>query len=54
MMLYIKFQSIVNEQEDVRLMLQQNASNMITCINTSLYETPSTCLVDSIQMPLKT
>ena len=48
MMLYVKFQSIVNDQQDVRLMLEQNASNMISCIDTSLYETPTTRLVDSI------
>lgn len=54
MMLHFKFQSIVNEQKDVGLMLEQNASNMIKCIDTSLQETPFTRLVDSIQMPLKT
>ena len=35
-------------------MLEQNASNMITCIDTSLQETSTTRLIDSIQMPLKT
>ena len=54
MMLYNKFQSIVNDQQDVRLMLEENASNMITCIDTSLRETPATRLIESIQMPLKT
>ena len=53
MMLYIPFQNIVNDQQDVRLMFEQNASNMITCIDTSLQETPSTRLIESIRMPLK-
>ena len=53
MMLYTKFQSIVNEQKDVRLMIEQNASNLITCIDTSLRETAATRLIESIQMPLK-
>ena len=35
-------------------MLKQNASNLITCIDTSLRETPATRLIESIQMPLKT
>ena len=54
MMLCMKFQSIVSNQQDVRLMLEENASNMITCIDTSLRETPATRLIESIQMPLKT
>ena len=54
MMLYIEFQSIVNDQQDVQLMLEQNASNMITCIDTNLRETPARLLIDSIQIPLKT
>ena len=55
MMLNIKFQSIVNNQKDVQLMLEQNTSNMITYIETSLQETPTTRAIDdSFQMPLKT
>ena len=54
LMLYIKFQSIVNDQQDVQLMLEQSASNMIPCIDTSLLEMPATRLIDSIQIPLKT
>ena len=48
MMFYMKFQSIVNDQQDVQLMLEQNASNMIKCIDTSLRETPATRPIDSI------
>ena len=54
MMLYIKFQSIVNDQQDVQLMLEQNASNMITCIETNLNQTIVRILINSIQIPLKT
>ena len=48
MMSYMKFQSIIENQQDVQLMLEQNASNMIKCIDTSLRETPAKQLIDSI------
>ena len=51
MIIYIKFQSLVNKQEDARLMLGHNASNLIKHIDSSLQFTDVT---DSILMPLKT
>ena len=51
MMLYTKFQSVIDDQEDVRLILEQNASNLIKFIDTSLQESDVT---DRIKMPLKT
>ena len=54
MMFYMKFERIVNNQQDVQSMLEQNASNMIPCIDTSLQEMPAKRQIDSIKMPLRT
>ena len=53
-MLYVSFQSLINDHEDFKLMVEQEASNLITCVDTSLTNTNTSCLIESIEMPRDT
>ena len=48
----VKFQNLNNYQEDVRIMLENEAPNLMKCIETSLEVTPTSALIESIDLPI--
>ena len=48
----VKFQNLNNYQEDVSMMLENEAPNLIRCIETSLEVTPTSALIESIDLPI--
>ena len=49
---YIGFQNLNNYQEDVSRMLENEAPNLMKCIETSLQVTPTSALIESIDLPI--
>ena len=54
MMQYTSFQYLINYQSDVNRIMQQEAPNLIKCIESSLMESETTCLIESLDMPANT
>ena len=54
MMGYTMFQYLINHQTGVDRILQQEAPNLIKCIESSLMETETTCVIESLDMPNNT
>ena len=54
MMQYTSFQYLINYQGDVNRIMQQEAPNLIKCIESSLMESETTCLIESLDMPANT
>ena len=54
MMGNMKFQCLNNYQEDVSRMLDNEAPNLMKCIETSLEVTRTSALIESIDLPIHT
>lgn len=48
----VQFQNLNNYQEDVSRMLENEAPNLMKCIESSLEVTPTSALVESIDLPI--
>ena len=54
MMGFSQFLHLINYQTGVNRILQQEAPNLIKCIESSLMDTETTCVIESLDMPNNT